>query len=87
MLAPTFQGLDGRRDAIVHMPPYSLAGRQGKATMHIAADEADPPPLIAGTVHDYSSRRGVLNCNQSLVHRKLRAPPLPNSASFQPPWL
>jgi hypothetical protein len=63
MLALTFQGLDGRREAIVRTPPHSFAGWQGKATIHIAADEADPPPLIADTVHDYSSRRGVLNCD------------------------
>jgi hypothetical protein len=87
MLAPTFKGLDGNREAIVRTPPHSLAGRQGKATTNIAADEADAPPLFANTVHDYSSRRGVLNCDQSLVHRKLRAPPLPNSASYQPPRL
>jgi hypothetical protein len=87
MIASTFQGLDGHREAVVRTPPHSLAGRQGKATIHTAADEADPPPLIAGTVHDYSSRRGVLNCDQSLVHHKLRAPPLPNLASYQPPRL
>jgi hypothetical protein len=87
MLAPTFQGLEGTREAIVRTPPHSLAGRQGKATVNTAAHEADAPPLIAGTVHDYSSRRGVLNCDQSLVHRKLRAPPLPNSARHQPPRL
>jgi hypothetical protein len=85
MLPPVFQGLEGTRLYPVHVPPYSLASRQGKATHNIAADEADAPPLIAGTVHDYSSRRGVLNCDQSLVHRKLRAPPIPSSASYQPP--
>jgi hypothetical protein len=87
MLAPNFRGLDGNREAIVRTPPHSLAGRQGKATVNIASNEADPPPLIAGTVHDYSSRRGVLNCDQTLIHHKLRAPPLPNSASYQPPRL
>jgi hypothetical protein len=79
-----YQGLEGSRDAVVTVPKYTLGSHAYKASVDTRLDEP-PPPLIANTVHDVSSRRGVLLCDQSLVHRKLREPTLPNSASHQPP--
>ena len=84
MLPPSFNGLDGSREVRV-VPPRCQLGHASKAVTILTLPEEPAPPVLKNTVHDMSSRRGVLNCDQSLIERKLRSPPLPNSVSYRPP--
>eukprot|EP00962_Isochrysis_galbana_P024850 scaffold7641_cov107-Isochrysis_galbana.AAC.1 len=78
MLPPSFNGLDGSKEVRVTIPRCQI-GHTSKPVAVLTRPEEPAPPILKSTVHDMSSRRGVLNCDQSLIERKLRQPPLPNS--------
>lgn len=82
---PIYSGLSNT-PLRVHTPPYTVSTASYKtSTTTFAGAYEPPPPLLAGTVHDYSSRRGVLNCDRSLAETKLRRASGPNSATYATP--
>lgn len=84
MLPPQPYGMEGRAEVIIRAPRADFSDKRFKATTS-TAPEFPLPNIVTNSVFDYSSRRGVIACDEQLRRSELRAPPPRNSSTYRPP--
>eukprot|EP00967_Tisochrysis_lutea_P084030 scaffold117241_cov32-Tisochrysis_lutea.AAC.4 len=77
-------GMEGREEAVVRAPRADFGGNSFKASTK-TAPEYPLPNITTGGAFDYSSRRGVITCDEQLRRTELRAPPPRNSTTYRAP--
>eukprot|EP00967_Tisochrysis_lutea_P029014 scaffold33911_cov32-Tisochrysis_lutea.AAC.3 len=77
-------GMEGRAEAIIRTPRADFSGNSFKATTSTSSDYP-LPTVYKDSVFDYSSRRGVIACDEQLRRSELRIPTPRNSSTYRPP--
>lgn len=77
-----FNGLFGDRSQVDFVPTCGFG--KGNNNLVPEIQRMKNAPKFFGYPLDYSTRRGVMPCDTSLVHKVIRREPLPDSGGIQP---